>query len=278
MGVIRKNYGEWNNAPLVYTLFMLRFPKQMKLSSEEEARSVIVELEAKLKDDFPIYEQQLDQGIEFSQDSKSQNFSTFIEPEYHFISPDRCTGVVVKTDRLIVHTTNYENFPSFETCLKCVIAIVTESLDITVFNSFGLRYVDAIDSIKEGNPVQAISQSLHPFQLGIDNVNHTTSQYVNLYDTPFGRLIFKSFYTANGKANTVIPPDLTGLARRLKQSRKMSEGPSILLDYDHNYTVDGNAVEKLDLENLFTNLGEMHNISSNAFIKTINADLTGNWE
>ena len=277
MGVIRGAYGVLSRAPLVYTLFMLRFPQEAQLSQSGGIPSAVLAIQAKLKADYPILEKKEEQGIEFAQQQGGQSFSTFNIPEYHFLSSDRTRAVVVKADRLIVHTTDYPDFPTFASWLKTIIGHVMESLDITVFSAVGLRSVDAIVGDKDNHPADALNSQLKPLVLDIDEAAHSMSQYVNVYKTPQGQLILKSYFSELVASGAVIPPDLGSLASKLAFKEPKPDGPGVLLDFDHNFTVADNAVESLDTDKLLTKLKAMHDISSAAFLNAINPDYMENF-
>jgi len=108
----------------------VRFPTLLEL--EEKAPQ---KLQAKLRKDFPFYEQQI---VEIGGDGPSR------EHRYLFRSKDKHWTVAVKSFALSMETSKYVDFDDFFSRLKKVFDHAQSMIDADFFTRVGLRYINFV--------------------------------------------------------------------------------------------------------------------------------------
>ena len=250
---------------------MLQYPEEARLNSLE-ASSIIAALQGLLKQRYPIPEQRVEQGLNISLGPQGHIVQTFEQKEWHFISADRQHAIVVKPDRVLVHTVGYTDFPAFAERIREGIEAVQATLQVSQFSSVGIRTVDALCfSEKPDQLSDSAVDKILPFELARLNLQPQKSLTCNAYQTEFGRnLILKTYYSK--EATPIIPADLQLLASQLFLKEPDLSGPVLLLDFDHIYTAPQATVQPLELNQLMEVVGQMHETASNAFLSTIKED------
>lgn len=258
MGVITEKQGELANAPLVYTLFALVFPKQLSLAAK------VNEIQAALKRVYPIYEEKQTQTVSVVQREQGapSSISTDFEREHLFFNDDRSAGVIVKPDRIVFHTADYKSFPVLRKDLKLVLSKVCDTLEITHYSSVGIRYVDVLNA-EQGSIDELLDSRLLAVDMKAAELDFKFSTQTSIYNSLEGTLYFKS--SISQERGLCIPNELVGVARLLKLKLK-ADGPFAILDFDHSYVVPNEAVAKLDVDQLLARVEKMHDFTSNAFI------------
>jgi len=271
MGVIADKYGDLSNPPLVYTLFMLRFPIQTALDD------AIPAIQAKLKAKYPIYDPRTQQSIEIIQSKEGQSFRTTSTLEYLFFDSERKKGFLIKNDRIVFHTTVYPSFEDFSSCFMSVVSAVTEALTLSHFVSVGLRYIDTIVPDDNESLGDLLSSSLMSFDIEDVGISKTiASNQINHYKTSEGVLVLKANILFENDLS--IPPELRDLASFLIFNEQEKRYPFAVLDFDHGFTPPDDTVTKLDLDALNKKVSTMHDITSRAFLKAINENKVGKWK
>lgn len=279
MGAIRDRHESLAKAPLVYTLFMLRFPKVASLVDATADSKIILTLGDKLKRSYPISETSVSQGISVEMHANRPQVKPINAMEFLFSSPKRETGISLTPDRLVFHTVKYKDFPDFRAKLKEVLDVIVDVLEISFFNAVGLRFIDAIYG-SSTNPLDALKPSLQPFKPAeVESpLKHLNTQTTNLFETDLGRLIFKVYFSL--RPEILVPPDLQEAAFKLNlEPRTSGNAPVVLLDFDHNYTITKNMLEELQINPLLDRLEKMHNISSQSFLLAVEEEyLEKHWK
>ncbi|MFK5913114.1 MAG: TIGR04255 family protein [Woeseiaceae bacterium] len=273
MGLIADKHGDLNNHPLVYTLFMLRFPKQTTLDS------VVPSIQASLKKEYPIYETRVQQSIEIAQGQDGQSFSTFAVTEHLFFDGERKKGILVKDDRVVFHTTVYPGFVEFSSCFMDATQAVVDALEISHYESIGIRYVDALIPDYENNESleDLLDHSLLSFEIDDESISQcVASRQINHYTTSEGVLVLKANLLLENDVS--VPPELRDISSLLRFEEKEKKGSFCVLDFDHAFMAPDDTVLELNLEELVEKVDKMHDIISRAFLKTINEDNIGKWK
>lgn len=273
MGIIADKHGNLSNHPLVYTLFMLRFPKQTTLES------VVPKIQESLKKDYPIYEPRSQQGIEIAQSPDGQSFRTFTTTDHLFFDGERKRGFLVRDDRVVFHAARYPSFEEFSSWFMSVIRVVVDVMDLSHYESVGIRYIDAIiPNYGEGESLEdLLNQSLLHFEIKAEGITQcASSRQTSQYTTDEGLLTLKSNLLLS--TDTSIPPELRDLSSLLRVEEKEKKGSFAVLDFDHAFAPPEGTVDELDLDALLTKVNKMHDITSRAFLKAINEDSIGRWK
>lgn len=272
MGIITDTHGDIKNPPLVYTLFVLRFPIQTALDKHISA------MQESLKHTYPIFDKRTQQGIEIVQTQGRQSFSTITKSEYLFFDEDRVRGIIIKEDRILFHSTVYPGFEEFSSWFRDVVQIVAKQLNISHYSGCGIRYIDNIipDYGSGENLEDYLQKSLLQFDLNDRGIQKNISSiFVNTYASSHGVVAFKSYTLFSDDVG--IPPDLQDTASLLRFKSDKITAPFAVLDFDHGYSAPDGTVDKLDLDKLVRKVDEMHNIASRAFLKALKSDAINRW-
>jgi uncharacterized protein (TIGR04255 family) len=271
MGIIADKFGQFDNPPVVFTLFMLRFSKQSSLEKR------IPSIQEAFKPDYPIFDSRQKQGLEIvNRPDGGQILNATTLKEYLFFDENRSKGVLLKEDRVVFFTAVYPGFEDFSKWFTQATEIIVSKLNISHYEGLGIRYVDAIypDYEKGESLSDYLNDFLLPFEL--PNMEGLESNQVNIYKSAHGRLVQKVFWIPN--EDSCIPPDLRDLSSLLKlQVNNKPSHPFVVLDFDHNYSApDGTAV-KLDMTELVSTVDKMHDATSEAFLESIEQSAIGKW-
>ena len=273
MGVIAEAHGDLKNHPLVYTLFMLRFPIQKILND------VVPSIQDALKKEYPIYEERIQQSIEIAQGKDGQTISTAAVSEHLFFDSERKQGILIKNDRLVFHSPIYSGFEQFNSSFISVLEVVIKALSLTHYESLGIRYVDAIipDYDKGESLDDLLQSSLLSFEFKNDDISSClSSRQISHYQTEEGVLILKVNLLQGGEDS--IPPDLRNLSSLLRFDEATKKGTFAVLDFDHGFTAPDNTVVEIDLDIIADKSSKMHDITSRAFLAVINEGKIGKWK
>ena len=273
MGIIVDKHGNLSNHPLVYTLFMLRFPKQTTLDS------VVPQIQESLKKDYPIYEPRSKQSIEIAQGPDGQSFRTFTTTEHLFFDGERKKGFLVRDDRVVFHAATYPGFEEFSSWFMSVIRVVADVVALSHYESVGIRYIDAVIPNYSNNESldDLLSSSLLHFEIEADGITQcVSSRQTSQYMTDEGLLTLKSNLLL--ETDISIPPELRDLSSLLRIEEKEKTGSFAVLDFDHGFVPPEGTVVELDLDALVTKVNKMHDITSRAFLEAINEDNIGRWK
>jgi len=273
MGVIAEIHGDLKNHPLVYTLFMLRFPIQASLDD------AVASIQNLLKKEYPIYEKRLQQSIEISQGKDGQRISTTSVAEHLFFDSERKKGLVIKNDRLVFHSPIYPGFEQFNATFISAIQILIEALSLTHYVGLGIRYVDAIIPDYDGDESldDLLKDSLLSFAVEDKEISKcVSSRQISQYETSEGMLILKANLLSEGDDS--VPPELRDLSSLLRFDDKEKKGQFAVLDFDHGFVAPDNTALNIDLKELGAKALRMHDITSRAFLAAINEDNIGKWK
>ncbi|MCW8830939.1 MAG: TIGR04255 family protein [Gammaproteobacteria bacterium] len=273
MRIITDTHGELNNPPLVYTVLMVRFPTQTSLEER------IPEVQDALKQVYPIYEKRVQQGIEIIRSDDNQTVRTIDTPEFMFFDSARTKGVILKSDRIIFHSSVYPNFEEFSAWFKDVAGAVISILSISHYLSCGIRYIDAVvPDIASGESLEDYLQSsLLNFDICDNGIKKClSSSQANVYESDIGVVRFNSYISFN--EGVCVPPDLKDIAGLLRFEIVKSVAPFAILDFDHGYGAPDGTADELDLDKLVVQIDEMHTVASNAFLSAITENALGRWK
>lgn len=267
MGVIKDTHGQLENPPVVYTLFMLQYPEQAQLLLSD-ITNIVAALQAQLKRNYPILEQHEQQGLEVAFGPEGHKITTIERKELHFISADRLHALVIKPDRLLVHTAGYSDFREFALRIREGVGAICNVLQIEQYAAIGIRAIDAFSFSDDPKALStAFYEKLLPFRMENLGLEPQLSTTLNSYKTEFGNLTVRTYYSQDSMLS--VPQDLQPLAFQLAISPKEIVGPSILLDFDHVFIAPDSTVIIVDIDSLMVKVEKMHDDASQAFLSSV---------
>lgn len=270
MGEIANQFGDLENPPLVYTLFMLRYPEQLNLDDQVPA------IQSVLKKLYPIYQHRDQQSISLTQRDDGQSISTSTVREHLFFNEDKTRGFLLKKDRLLFHTCSYKNFDAFKDWVTQIVTKVLPILELSHYSAAGIRFIDAIEPQEGEEFSDILKEELLQLPLSSTNLSLRGAQSTHLYQTQFGSLILKA-YCLMGNA-ICVPPDIQDVALLLNFENPRRDRPFVVLDFDHNYAIPNDGVAPLDIESLMNEIEAMHDSTSLAFLDAIKTDTMDRWK
>jgi len=130
---------------------------------------------------------------------------TTVTPRWEFQDRNKTSGVILSTDFIALHLTNYSGFDDFCQRFRRALDVVHRIVGVELIDRIGLRYVDLI----RGSEGRDLREYVNPGLMGIpdDAVSATKSScFVNyVAQTASGTLSIRALQRDDGQ---VLPPDL----------------------------------------------------------------------
>jgi len=193
---VSKKKGIYKNAPLIETVFEIRFPTEPAIECNRD------KLYKKIRN---IYSKVLVPGV-------IPGKAIALEP-YRFESADGNNGIMLSIDKFAFYCKKYEGFNFFKKETMRLFSIFKELFEIQKFKRAGLRYINVIPFVRE-NDIIPIENYLN---IKIVLPNSIPTDFKNL------SLIFVSQTKQGGSLTTRIEPAIS--------HDKKQEG--IILDFDY---------------------------------------------
>lgn len=237
------------NAPLVYTIGVLRFPR-----IPEMGRFASAFLSA-MRGTYPQYDEIalnfVTAKISLGPDAKSEVENQIDRRElkmFQFASPDRSWAFILSEELFGLHTSKYvdhDNFVQrFREGLEALLGI--RDLGLKWIEAIGFRYVDLVKPLA-GEPLEEYLNKwvLPPTPEVEVKMELVQGMYVALYRTDDGDLRFQSLR----KPPMTLPLDLnTPLVQKNGWAAEIPEGDFALIDIDHGRHF--NPLEKVDVDQI----------------------------
>ncbi len=218
------------NAPLRYTLAMLRFPKVISVEKYVGA------FQDHVRSDYPLFSEKISQGYELKVEDGGAQVSTRVEKLWQFSSAERDHALLLGSDFLVLHAgkgyRGHDDFISrFTRAVEAVLRV--EGL-ATLMTAVGYRYIDlVVPKTAEG---ETLADYLRPWAMPTDvpelqgGISLTDSAYVAGFRTPQGVLRFQALR----RPPATLPPELdTPFVRDNGWVEPRPAGEFALLDIDH---------------------------------------------
>jgi len=249
--------GNMKNAPLIYTIGMIQFPRVPQLERFIDKFLDLVRAE------YPLDDQ-----------SVLQTFNANINPDgikmdspqqtkmWQFASDDRKWGIILSDQVFCLHTASYHDFLGFSQRFRQGIGILKKipGIDISWIRSIGLRYINLVVP-KEGLKVQ---DYLQPWVLpeGPPDVPLTPIEGICAvrYETEYGELRLQTLQNPP----FVLPPELNSpFVRKNGWLKDKPENAYAVIDIDHLALY--HALLKFEGDNVIDTLVHLREISRKVF-------------
>jgi uncharacterized protein (TIGR04255 family) len=258
--------GQLPNAPLIYVLAQIIFTRVPKMTDIwENFHQLVFEVypdaEVERIDQFSIKKE----GVESSPDIR-----------WNFLSRDRCKGLILRSDALILHTTSYTTSNDFFRDLQFALANLSEVIPSGIQTKrLGLRYVDMLLPQNNLDVADQLVEKLGMVNLGAIGCSPVRFDHIERYKTPIGgELIFRHRQTTG---MDVLPSDLFPNKLEpapLLQIEKQPEWTVGLLDFDH-YVMEEIPLESQTIVEKFQGLKK---VTSEAFRTVTTPDAMRAWK
>ncbi len=248
------------NAPLVYTIGVLRFPPIPKI---EEFKSAFL---GAFRKTYPqpdeIAMNFVRANIAVGPDAKSQIDSHEMKM-FQFASPDRGWALILSESLFGLHTSKYVDHDDFvqrfREGLQMFLGI--QDLSLEWIEAIGFRYVDLVKPLA-GEPLQGYLRNwvLPPLPEVAGKLDIVQGMYIAQYKTPYGDLRFQSLRNPPMS----LPLDLnTPFVQKNDWVPEMPTGDFALMDIDHGCHF--NPLKKINVEMICSNLLELRSSSRELF-------------
>lgn len=219
------------NAPLVYTIGVIRFPRIPEIGRFASA------FLGAIRGEYPQFDEIVQNfvvaNLSLGPDSKSQ-IDRRESKMFQFASPNRTWAFILSEDLFGLHTSMYIDHDDFvrrfREGLEALLKI--HDLGLKWIEAIGFRYVDLVKPLA-GEPLEGY---LQPWVLppsppeALGKMDLVQGMYVALYKTEYGDLRFQSLRTPP----MTLPPDLnTPMVQKNGWAVDIPPGDFALMDIDH---------------------------------------------
>jgi uncharacterized protein (TIGR04255 family) len=186
---------------------------------------------------------------------------------FEFQNKDADLGIVLTSNNFAVHTNRYKTYEEFEKNIATAIEVIDTSMNLSIVERVGLRYVDLI-RLKES---ENWKDYLRPGLLGIDpdavGGKNWMCRFESLGVTDLGKLVIRCAQT-----DQAFPPDLQNPT--LKYSLKLNPSEIVtLLDSDHF----SEEATDFDSQAVLSKIGALHDHIDRAFRNAVTPEALQKW-
>jgi uncharacterized protein (TIGR04255 family) len=251
------------NAPLVYTIGVLRFPPIPKI---EEFKGSLLSAFRKIYPQFDeISLNFVRANITVGPDAKSQIDSRELKM-FQFASPDKTWALILSESLFGLHTSRYTDHDDFVQRFKegLQIFLGIQDLNLEWIEAIAFRYVDLVKPLA-GEPLGHYLHTwvLPPLPDVAGKLDLVQGMYIAQYKTPYGDLRFQSL---RNPQQMTLPPDLnTPLVQKNGWAPDIPDGDFALMDIDHGCHF--NPLKQVDIEMICNKLLELRSSSKQLFDK-----------
>ncbi len=231
------------NAPLIYTLGVVRFPPIPEI---EKFKSAFL---GAFRGTYPQFDEIamnfVRANISVGAEAKSQIDSRELKI-LQFASPDRTWALILSESHFGLHTSRYIDHDDFvqrfREGLKMLLGV--QDLKLEWIETIGFRYVDLVKP-RSGEQLDAY---LHPWVLPpqptvSEEIKLVQGMYIAMYRTAYGDLRFQSLRNPP----MTLPPDLnTPLIQKNDWAPQIPNEDFALMDIDHGCRFS--PLEKVDVD------------------------------
>lgn len=217
------------NAPLIYAIGMVKFPRIPNLERFTDAFHDKVRNDYPLRDEFKVSTLNTNlcpQGLQFTQNENKV---------WQFTSVDKTWAFILTDQSLCLHTINYQNFLQFSERFKKGLSTILNIPDIGLdwITALGIRYVNLIKT--ESN--KKLSDYIHPWALPPEppqrSLTTLEGAYVTRYKTSEGELRLQALLNPEA----TLPPELqSSLIVKNGWIEDRPENSFAIIDIDHSIT------------------------------------------
>ena len=254
--------------PVTYVLAQITF------SSVEDIASYVPQLQDKIRENFPHYQEV---NIQTVQLRGGQQPITTTLIQWHFMDKEKHTGIILDKQTITIHTSRYDQFQPLLDSFETVVTRFNEVLNISLFTRLGLRYINLIE-----DGLTKMSAGLQGFQLTGNGFKE--NQFLARTETTQRSQegVVKVQVTRIGDKQVVgniqssfVPQDLVSTARLLsfKHHREPQQG-FLVLDVDHVNNDQGD----FDITKILERFHHLQDAVYQAFRQAVGKENLKNWK
>ncbi|MGH1457208.1 MAG: TIGR04255 family protein [Alphaproteobacteria bacterium] len=246
------------NAPLVYTIAVVRFPRVPEFETFPD------KFFAQVREHYPHDKKFQHVTMKASITDEGVTMEKVDKPVWQYLSPNKDCGFLLADDSICFHTSSYIDSKAFLDRFEFGLSRLVDipEIGIKFINMLGIRYIDLVVP-EEGKNLDAYLQEWTlPKERPDVDMEILEGAYLAKYKTDMGHL---NFQAARNPQN-IIPPDLH--SPFLVQNGWIKECPKGLnfavIDTDHvTYPTEPN--NKFSSKEIVKKLDELHMIPKQVF-------------
>jgi uncharacterized protein (TIGR04255 family) len=258
-----------SNAPVYYTVAQVQFNPVLDLDSYVPA------IQSKMRDaHFPDFKKEVFQRLDFpvldTQQGQMVPPTMTTQARYLFGDIAGQTAFLLETNALTLQTTAYDTFETFSASLMAALGVLHTVLRLDFVERIGLRYLDAIQPIKEG---ETLRDFLVPEVLGLSLREHgqlKQSISETAADTDAGQLVSRVIVR---KGEVGLPMELSGVTLAIAPRFTQRQGIHAIVDTDVSF-FHREAFEPSSVE---ARLAALHDEISASFKATVTDHAWASW-
>ncbi len=246
------------NAPLVYTLGLVRFPAVPSMDRFLSAFHDTIRADYPHQDDFTLQQMRVD----FGPNGVLLNQVPLLI--WQFASPDRKLALVLSSETLALHTVSYKDnrtfIEEFRNALSKLVAV--PNIGIAWTNAVALRYIDLVTPTAGESLDQLLKPSvLPPPFTDVANLNLIEGVYVARYQAPEAEVRFQILRNPA----TLLPADLiTPLIELNKWDFGTPSTDFAVVDTDCSVTFADPT--SMDVDGLCSHMYELRSVAKSIFL------------
>ncbi len=260
---------KWNNAPLYYTVAQVQFNPILNLDSYLPA------IQSKMREaHFPDYRHEVVQRLvlPFLGGESNQGAAPTVgsQSRYTFGDIDGRTSFLLESSTLSLQTTAYDTFEIFASALLRGLSILHEAIHLDFVDRIGLRYLDAVLPINEGDTLQnlLVPEVLGHSHNGQGQLQQSVSETISI--TSAGQLVARVIIR-HGRIG--LPTELAALAPAIAPDFAQREGLHAIVDTDAFFA----RREIFDLAKIEDRLTSLHDEIMKSFRATVTPQAEAAW-
>lgn len=244
------------NAPLVYTLGVIRFPPNPAI---EQLKNTLI---AAFRGTYPQFDEVALNFVRANISAKPEIDSRELKM-FQFASPDRTWALLLTESTFSLHTSRYVDhqdfFKRFEDGIHMLLSVPGARMEW--IETIGLRYVDLVKS----RPGESLNQYLKPWVLPPlpdfkEEMKIAQGMYIATYKTAHGDLRLQVLRNPP----MTLPPDLdTPIVQKNSWTPAIPHEEFALMDIDHGRRF--NPLERFDIGTISSTLPKLRSSSRKLF-------------
>ncbi len=259
------------NAPLIYTLGIVRFPRVPDFHKYPDRFFEQIRKQYPYDEKFKNVTMSADfgpNGVTLNQNEKDI---------WQYLSENKDCGFLLSDDMIAFHTSNYIDSTKFLERFKFGLGklVGVEGLGVTLITSLGIRYLDLVVPEDSSPLTEYVEGWVLPKDNPVEGVAIQEGAYMAKYRTDMGFLNFQ----AVRNPESLFPPDLQSpfLHKNGWFKEKPSSGDFAVIDTDHVMEVSG-LNNKFDPDQIVRNLDSLHVIPKRIFAALGTTKAKNYWE
>lgn len=258
-----------SNAPVFYTLAQVQFNPILELST------FVPSIQSMMREaHFPDFREEVFQRLLLPYTGSGAGQATAptlsLQSRYSFGDIAERTKFLLENNGLTFQTTAYESFDSFMRNFSVGLSIVHKFLKLAFVERIGLRYLDAIFPMKDG---EGLNDYLVPEVRGLyqklqGNLHHSANETVTV--TPAGQLVTRVIIR-NGRIG--LPDDFSAHSPVIAPRFAHWDGMHAIVDTDAHLI----HREAFELEAVQHRLTALHNVVKHSFKATVTDHAWNAW-